>query len=38
VTPEREPLLVERVSALMQGKYGWSEGLLVELAPLDRDS
>jgi deazaflavin-dependent oxidoreductase (nitroreductase family) len=38
VTPEREPLLVERVSALMQGKYGWSDGLLVELAPLDRDS
>lgn len=38
VTPEREPLLVERVSALMQRKYGWSDGLMVELAPLDRDS
>jgi deazaflavin-dependent oxidoreductase (nitroreductase family) len=37
VSPEREPLLVERVSALMNQKYDWSEGLLVELAPLDRE-
>lgn len=37
VSPEREPLLVERVSALMDRKYDWSEGLLVELAPLDRE-
>ena len=38
VTPDREPLLVERVSALMQSKYGWSDGLLVELTPLARDA
>jgi deazaflavin-dependent oxidoreductase (nitroreductase family) len=28
-----EPELVARVSALMDEKYGWSDGLIVELAP-----
>ena len=37
VMPEREPLLVERVRALMNQKYDWSDGLLVELAPLDHE-
>jgi hypothetical protein len=28
-----EPELAQAVSALMDGKYGWSDGLIVELAP-----
>ena len=28
-----EPELAARVRALMQQKYGWSDGLLVEIAP-----
>jgi deazaflavin-dependent oxidoreductase (nitroreductase family) len=28
-----EPDLVARVSALMDEKYGWSDGLIVELSP-----
>lgn len=33
VTPEREPVLAAQVSALMDDKYGWSDGLIVELEP-----
>lgn len=32
VDGSREPELARRVSALMEGKYGWSDGLIVELA------
>jgi len=28
-----EPALVAAVSARMQAKYGWSDGLIVEIAP-----
>jgi len=30
---EREPQLAATVSALFDVKYGWSDGLIVELAP-----
>jgi deazaflavin-dependent oxidoreductase (nitroreductase family) len=33
VDPNAEPDLAARVSALMNGKYGWSDGLIVELSP-----
>jgi hypothetical protein len=29
----REPDLVAAVRALMDAKYGWSDGLVVEVAP-----
>lgn len=29
----KEPKLVAEVSKLMDAKYGWSDGLIVELAP-----
>jgi hypothetical protein len=32
VDGSREPEIVRRVSALMDDKYGWSDGLIVELA------
>jgi uncharacterized pyridoxamine 5'-phosphate oxidase family protein len=35
VEPMREPELVARISMLMDSKYKWSQGLIVELAPLD---
>lgn len=31
----REPALAEAVSALMDAKYNWSDGLIVELSPGD---
>jgi deazaflavin-dependent oxidoreductase (nitroreductase family) len=34
VKPEREPALTGQVCALMDKKYGWSDGLIVELAPV----
>ena len=33
VDREAEPALAAAVSALMDAKYGWSDGLIVELAP-----
>jgi deazaflavin-dependent oxidoreductase (nitroreductase family) len=33
VTPQTEPELAAAVSAKMDAKYGWSEGLIVELSP-----
>ena len=33
VEREDEPDLAARVSALMDEKYGWSDGLIVELSP-----
>jgi hypothetical protein len=30
---DREPRLVATVKALFDEKYGWSDGLIVELAP-----
>lgn len=33
VDPASEPELTRAVSSLMDSKYGWSDGLLVELAP-----
>lgn len=33
VSAEREAALAARVSALMDEKYGWSNGLIVELDP-----
>lgn len=33
ISPEREPALAARVRALMDEKYGWSDGLVIELAP-----
>jgi hypothetical protein len=33
VEPGSEPELAARVSALMNEKYRWSDGLIVELAP-----
>jgi deazaflavin-dependent oxidoreductase (nitroreductase family) len=32
--PEREPALAGQVCVLMEKKYGWSDGLIVELAPI----
>jgi deazaflavin-dependent oxidoreductase (nitroreductase family) len=34
VSPGKEPELAKKVSELMDAKYGWSQGLMVELAPL----
>lgn len=34
ISPEREPALAQRICALMDEKYGWSDGLIVELAPV----
>jgi deazaflavin-dependent oxidoreductase (nitroreductase family) len=31
--PKAEPVLAAQVSALMDAKYEWSDGLIVELAP-----
>lgn len=36
VDAAREPALIAAVSALMDQKYGWSEGLVVELEPAAR--
>ncbi|HEX3050424.1 MAG TPA: nitroreductase/quinone reductase family protein [Aggregatilineaceae bacterium] len=36
VDPQVEPELAAAVSDLMDKKYGWSEGLIVELAPETR--
>ncbi|MCL4875433.1 MAG: nitroreductase family deazaflavin-dependent oxidoreductase [Anaerolineae bacterium] len=33
IDPEKEPELAQAVSARMDQKYGWSEGLIVELKP-----
>jgi deazaflavin-dependent oxidoreductase (nitroreductase family) len=33
VTPQTDPELAAAVSAKMDEKYGWSEGLIVELSP-----
>jgi deazaflavin-dependent oxidoreductase (nitroreductase family) len=33
VEPPSEPELADRVSGLMNEKYGWSDGLIVELMP-----
>jgi deazaflavin-dependent oxidoreductase (nitroreductase family) len=33
VDAEKEPELLTAVSRLMSAKYGWSDGLIVELAP-----
>lgn len=33
VEPEREPALAAQICALMDEKYGWSDGLIVELEP-----
>ena len=31
VSPDKEPALAKKVSELMDAKYGWSQGLIVEL-------
>lgn len=33
IEPSTDPEVLARVSALMDGKYGWNDGLVVELAP-----
>jgi deazaflavin-dependent oxidoreductase (nitroreductase family) len=33
VQPDRESTLASKVAGLMEGKYGWSDGLIVELNP-----
>lgn len=33
IDPQTEPELAAAVSALMDAKYGWSDGLIVELSP-----
>jgi deazaflavin-dependent oxidoreductase (nitroreductase family) len=33
VNPDKEPALAKKVSELMGARYGWSQGLIVELAP-----
>lgn len=33
VRPETDPALASAVGALMDAKYGWSDGLIVELSP-----
>ena len=33
VESEREPELAQAVAALSQAKYGWSDGLIVEITP-----
>lgn len=33
IDEEQEPVLVEAVKILMQDKYGWNTGLIVELMP-----
>jgi hypothetical protein len=33
IDPQAEPTLAAEVSALMDAKYNWSEGLIVELSP-----
>ena len=35
VDDEREPDLAEAVKALSDAKYGWSDGLIVEITPED---
>jgi deazaflavin-dependent oxidoreductase (nitroreductase family) len=34
IAVEREPTLVSQISTLMDRKYGWSDGLIVELSPV----
>ena len=36
VEPSAEPELVARVRELSEAKYGWSEGVIVELEPVRR--
>ena len=36
VSPTDEPVIWREVCALMDAKYGWSDGLVVELTPLER--
>jgi len=38
VRPETDAALVADVSALMDAKYDWSEGLIVEIRPTDKSS
>ena len=38
VSPENEPELHRAVQALSRQKYGWGEGLIVELIPDDNSS
>ena len=33
VDPEDEPELAKKVSELMEAKYEWSDGLIIELRP-----
>ncbi len=33
VIPQTEPELASTIAAKMEAKYGWSEGLIVELSP-----
>jgi len=33
VDPEDEPELAKKVSELMEAKYQWSDGLIIELRP-----
>lgn len=33
ISPDSEPALAAAVSALMDARYGWSDGLIVELSP-----
>lgn len=33
ITHEAEPALADAVSTLMEARYGWSDGLIVELVP-----
>jgi hypothetical protein len=35
VNPDEEPALAAAVSALMDAKYEWSDGLIVELVPVE---
>jgi deazaflavin-dependent oxidoreductase (nitroreductase family) len=35
VDQEKEPVLASEVSKLMDTKYNWSEGLIVELTPIN---
>jgi deazaflavin-dependent oxidoreductase (nitroreductase family) len=35
IDPSREPALAEAVRQLSRAKYGWGEGLIVELTPQD---
>jgi hypothetical protein len=34
IDKSKEPILANAVSALMLSKYGWNDGLIVELTPM----